>query len=176
MRRLHYSYLRPPFYFFKLFVFFFFLSGLLSFQIGFFLGFTAIDFFYLSIFLLFLLMLVGSVVEYFKRGEYMTPLEVYDVMGFVHDLLDTKRSGGDVEHFFLRYTKKPKLLLDLLLSKRKYYSISTICKRGEFYEVTLLDEAKVLGFFFVKFLSSKATLRLYIKEHNGSLRIVRISR
>lgn len=121
-------------------------------------------------------MLFGSVIEYFKRGEYMTPLEVYDVMGFVHDLLDTKRSGGDVGHFFLRYTKKPKVLLDLLLCKRKYYSISTICKRGDFYEVTLLDEAKVLGFFFVKFLSSQATLRLHIKEHGGSLMIVRISR
>lgn len=176
MKRLHYTYLRPPFYFFKLFLFFFFLSGLLSLQLGLVLGFSAIDFFYLGIFLLFLLMLVGCVVEYFKRGEYMSPLEMYDVMGFVHDMLDTKHQGGSIDNFFLRYTKKPKSLMQALVSKRRFYTISTICKKKDYYVVTLLDEAKVLGFFFVKFLSSQATVRLYIKEHDNCFKIVRLSK
>lgn len=172
MKRLHYNYLRPPFYFSRLLVFFLILSSLLSFQLIYFTSLKVADFLTIVIFLLLLLLCVGSLVEFRRKGDYMSPLEMYDVMGFVHDMLDSKRRGNNLDEYFLRYTLKSKTAHRALLSKTRFYVISTISKQGEYYEVTLLDQAKVLGFLFVKFLSKRATLHLRIRKIEGEFKVV----
>ena len=172
MKRIHYNYLYPPFYFSRLFFFFIGLSVLLTLQLIFLTSFTSSDFLTLVIVLLFLLLSIGVLVEYSKKGEYMSPLEKYDVMGFVQELLESKRNREKLNDFFLRYTQKPKKSYEKLTSRNTYYMISTISKQGQYYEVTLLDQAQILRYFFIKFLSKKATLHLRISKIDGELKVI----
>lgn len=175
MKRIHYNYLRPPFYYQRLFVFFLLLSALLSFQLIIFTQLSLADYFLIVIVVLLLFLTIGAFIEYLKKGEYMSPLEVYDVVGFIKELQYARKHNDSLDEFFLSYVKKPKKVYSQFVNKKKKFTLSTIAKHNGFYEVTLLDEAKVVEYLFFRFFTKKATIHLRLKKVKGEFKIVSIS-
>ena len=172
MKRINYNYTKPPFYFIKLFLFFFSLSIVLSIQVIFLTPLTFNQFFEIILIVLFLILSIGTLIEFYHRGEYISPIELYDIIYYVNEFLRKRTNPDKFDSFFPKYINKNKKVYRMLHSKNHIFSVSTIKKSQDAYIVTLIDEGLLLGFFILRFISKRATIYLVIKKINGQYKII----
>lgn len=175
-KKLHYIYLKPQNYYNRLFTFFlligfsltFFLMNLVRIELS-------LELFLLHfISLVFLLLVFAVIIEYFYLGEYMTPHERLDIMIFINQLLENYEDKKHIDSFVNKYNHKTlKFLKNSLYGKKKRFVISNFRKVNSKIIVTLLDDRKVLTYFFIKFLSKKAVLTLYLHKEKNSYKVIR---
>lgn len=175
IKKINYNYLKPQNYYNRLFTFFFIAAFMLTLTL---VGFSISDFedFLLKlVVILFLLMLIAVLIEYKNRSEYMSPLEVYDVENYYKRFYLSIRDGKNMDLFFHKYNIKTKRKLDPFIRKRSNFVLSNIRKENEVYEITVIDINKLAAFHFLKFFIRKAIYRIYVKEFDGSFKIILIN-
>jgi len=176
MKKIVYNYLKPQNYYNRLFTFFMIISISLTFAL---VGFD-IDFevFLLKFFVIcFLLLAISVFVEMFNHGEYMSPIEVYDVEFFFNEFMMSVYDGRRRRQltFFNKYDHKSKKKFDNLFDKNKRYLLSTIIKHDKVYELTFINEKKMAEYFLFKFLIRRAIHRMEIRKIKNQFKIVRFS-
>ena len=172
-RRLTHNYLRPQNYYNRLITFFLIMSILLTFSLVRF-TITTLDFFFFKILVIFFLLIMISVmVEYFYKGEYMSPLEIYDVEVFYNIVYeDMNFDTNDLNHYFNTYDLKTRKTFNKIFRKGRKYILSSISKRDGIYEIVIINDRKLLQFFFVRFLLGKAMHKLFVKKVKGDFKII----
>lgn len=172
-RRLAHNYLRPQNYYNRLMTFFLLISILLTFSLVRF-TITTLDFFLFKIFVIFfLLVLISVLVEFFYKGEYMSPLEVYDLEVFYNIVYeDINYNTSDLNHYFNSYDLKTRKKFDMVFHKKKKYILSSISKRDDIYQIVIINDMKLMQFFFVRFLLGKAMHKLFVKKVKGDFKII----
>lgn len=175
MRKIHYNYLKPQNYYNRLLTFFLIIGLSLTIFLIKIEEETLETFLLKFIVIIFLIILMAVLIEFFYKGEYMNPLEVYDIEQFYLELLDITKKEDSIEKFFNKYDSKTKnKYKQIFLHKRKYF-LSSIRKNKNTYELTIIDEKKLAEYFILKFLIRKAIHKLFIKELNTGLKIIRIN-
>lgn len=208
MKNLHHNKLKTQNYYNHLFTFFTFISLLLALTL---VKFEIVDFalFLLKfIILFFLLMLISVMVEYMKRGEYISPITFYNLEHFFNEFLLEVGTDGHFEKFFNKYDSKSKKAFRSIFEKhaltqksifkkntfndfqhnftknfssktfgehyKKNFFLSSIRKNKNVYELTIIDEIKVLQFFIIKFFVKKGVHKLYVKQIDHEFKIIRL--
>ncbi len=129
-------------------------------------------FIYLTYYFILLLILV-TVIELFNKGEYLSPLETYDLCEFVEKLIDDIKIGSKKPLKFInKYNPSYKKLQEIITKKEKLL-LSNIKKSGDVYEITLLRENKVILYFLSSYLGFHSVYKLHIKkEKNRNFKIL----
>ncbi len=122
---------------------------------------------------LFLFLCLAAAIEFFQKGEYISPLTLYDLLGFTNLFLETAQKEKDISKCFLKYDNKSKNNFKKYFSKNQYYFISTIIKQGNVYKITLINEKKLFQYFFIKFFIKNAIHSLYVRKISGEYKIIR---
>ena len=139
------------------------------------LGFGGLEVFLLQFFIiLFLLLTIAAIVEFFYLGEYMNPMQTYEIQHFMYSFLDSLNHRNSLEKYFNKYDVKTRQKIHKLLQRDRIYTLSSIRKHKHTYEITLLDEKKVFRYFFIHFFLGKIIYRVYIRKHDGDWKIVRV--
>lgn len=173
MRKISHNYLKPQHYYNRLFIFFAIISVSLTLSLNRGINWDYIDFFLLQVVVFFfLLMTISVIVEHFKKGEYMGPLEIYDVEHFFKKFQHSVYTG-DIEKYIHKYDHKSKANLENVLNKKMKFFLSTIRKIDGVYELTIINEHKFYQYFIIKFLARKAIHKLYVKHEKGGFKIAR---
>ncbi len=178
MKKLHYVYLKPQHYYAHLFFFFVLAALILSFRIVYhYRKFDASIFLINFVVILFLLLLIAAFAEFFWRGEYMNPLEVYDVEKFFNAFMRYVYSDRveEVDTFFNKYDSKSKAKFEKVFSKNKKFLLSSIRKQGKIYEIVFIDQTRIMTYFLIRFLSKRAIHKMQVREVKGDLKIVWVS-
>lgn len=175
-KRLFHNYLKPHHYYSRLFTFFMIVSVLLTLTL---VQFTieSLDLFLLKVIvIMFLILVIAVVIEFFSGGEYMNPLEIYDLEYFYGNLFyDFLLQDKSFSQNFLKYTSLESRFIQTFSPKRRYF-LSTIRKQGDgVYLLSVIDERKLFEYFFVKFLVRKAVHKLTVKKFKGGYKIIHIS-
>jgi len=179
-KSLLFNSLKPQNYYFRLFIFF----TIVSFTLTLFL--FKFETYFLDLFLLkfiiifFLLMLIAVLVEYFHLGEYMFPIESYEVEIFFKNFLDKLKENSfeenSFEEFFNRFDLKTKKKIKQFTKKRnKIYFISSIRKIKNKYEIVFINELTLFRYFFFKFFIKSGIHKAYMKKINDELKIIKIN-
>ncbi|MCA9486709.1 hypothetical protein H6501_01295 [Candidatus Woesearchaeota archaeon] len=176
LRKLQYNYFKPQNYYLRLVTFFVLVAST-----------STITFILLAgknlspelillkfISILFLLLLVSVFLEYFLRGEYMGPLEIYDIENFTNEFLKKMYEGEQVSKYFLDFDQKSKKRIKSLLGKNRHYFISSISKREKTYQITLVHSSKFFVYLFFRFspLGKSALRRMVVRSVKGKLKII----
>ncbi|MCA9495607.1 MAG: hypothetical protein KC589_01585 [Nanoarchaeota archaeon] len=172
-RRLTHNYLRPQNYYNRLITFFLLISILLTFSLVRF-TITSLDFFLFKIMVIFfLLVLIAVLVEFFYKGDYMSPLEVYDIEVFYNRICeDLNYDLGDLDKYFNSYDLKTRKNFDKIFHKRKNYILSSISKRDNIYKIVLINNQKLLQFFFIRFFLGQTMHKLYVKKIKDDFKVI----
>lgn len=174
-RKTSHIFVKPQNYYNHLLTFFFIISFVLTLTLSIRLGFSGLEIFLLQFFvILFLLLSIGVLIEFYNLGEYMNPLETYEIQHFIYSFLDTYHHKKSVEDYFNKYDAKTRKNLIKLLDRDRVYSLSSIRKYKRTYQVTLLDERKVFRYFLIHFFLGKIIYRVHIQKHNDSWKIIRV--
>ena len=174
MKKIHYNYLRPPHYYSHLLTFISILAVFMS--IGFAIRngeFNILVIIVKTIIFILLFLSLAAAIEFFEKGEYISPLVLYDILGFTNEFLHTAQQNNDISHFFHKYDAKSKKNFKDNFSKRQYYFISTIKRSGDIYTVSLINEKKLFQYFFIKFFIKDAIHTLDLQVFNHNYKIVR---
>jgi hypothetical protein len=175
MRKIHYNYLKPQNYYNRLLTFFL----IIGFSLTIFLikleEETMETFLLKFIVIVFLMILIAIAIEFFYTGEYMNPLEVYDLEHFFLEFLSKTEKKGEIEKFFNKYDSKTKSKFKKTFLHKRRYFLSSIRKNKNTYELTLIDEKKLAEYFILKFLVKKAIHKIFIKKLNEEFKIIRIT-
>lgn len=175
IRKLHYNYLKPQNYYNRLLTFFFIISFFMTLSLSRFNVDNLLLFFIKYFIVLFFLLFVAVLIEYFYRGEYMNPIEVFEVETFFNIFKNNfKTNSFDFDIFFSRNDFRSKGVLSKLRDRKTRLILSSIRKHGELYEVTFFDEKKMLEYYVIRFLARKGIHKMYIKEVRGQLRIIKL--
>lgn len=174
MRKITHNYLKPQHYYNRLFLFFVIISITLTLTLNRWkLNISLIDIYLLqATVFFFLLMAISVFVEHFKKGEYMGPLEIYDVEQFFRTFQRGVYSG-DINKYLHKYDHKTKTNLEHVLNKKVKFFLSTIRKIDGVYELTIINEHKFYQYFIIKFLAKRAIHKLYVKLEKGEFKIAR---
>ena len=174
MRKITNNYLKPQHYYNRLFIFFAIISIMLALTFNrWHVKLEFVDLFLLQVVVFFfMLMAISIIVEHFHKGEYMGPLEIYDVEHFFKQF---QRSiyVKNVDKYLHKYDYKTRLNLEDVLSKKVKFFLSSIRKIDGVYELTIINEHKFYQYFITKFLVKKAIHKLYVKEIKGEFKVVR---
>lgn len=173
MKHLLFKYYRPLHYFNHLLTFFIIVALSLAIPLTYFQKET-VEYFFLNFLILFFLLLVlATMVEFFSRGDYIGPLELYDIQVFYKDFYDAAINKKSLlKEFFLTYDQKSKDRFIKVLPRAHGFLLSSIKKQNNVYEITLIDEKKLFEYFFLKFLVRKAIHKLYVKKIKGEYKII----
>lgn len=176
MKRVIYNKLKPTNYYNHLFTFFGFMSIVLTLTL---VGFTetfSIELFLLKFIVIFFLLLFISVaIEFLYKGEYIAPHTFYDLEIFFNEFLDEIHELGHFEKFFYKYDAKSKKRFNRIFKKHKInFFLSSIRRHGNTFELSFIDEVKMMEFFFVKFLIKHGVHKMEIKKFNGKFKIIRL--
>lgn len=175
MRRISYNYLKPQHYYNRLFTFFSLISISLTFAL---VGFVIddVELFILKTFLVFFLLIMFAVlIEFYTRGEYMSPLEVYDIENFYNNLAsDYGSTRFEHKHYFNKYDHKSKKKFFETFHGKDNYILSSIKKEGEVYTLSVIDIRKMLLFQFFRFLIRKAIHKVHVKKFKHSYKVIGI--
>lgn len=120
-----------------------------------------------------LLFSIAVLVEFFYRGDYMSPLEVYDIEKFFNEFIEDVYSKGDIDKYFNKYDHRSKKEFQKIFGKKARYFLSTIRKVDNFYEVSVINERKMLEYYFIRFLGHGAVHKMHIRKVNGSFKIIK---
>lgn len=127
------------------------------------------------IMLLFILLLIAVAVEYFQKGEYMSPVEIYDVEHFYNRLIRELSKGTlNPDDFIHKYNSKAKAKFRKVFDSKKQHVLSSIRKKDDTYIITTIDAKRMMVFYFFRFFSRKAINKIHVKEENDEYKIIRI--
>ncbi len=174
MRKITHNYLKPQHYYNRLFIFFLIISITLTLTLNRWdLNLDFLDKYLLqATIFFFLLMTISVFIEQFHKGEYMGPLEVYDVENFFKKFQKAVYTN-DVNKYLHKYDHKSKLNLEHILTKKTKFFLSTIRKIDNVYELTIINQHKFYQYFLIKFFAKKAIHKLYVKIEKGEFKIAR---
>lgn len=170
-----YNYLKPQHYYLHLFLFFSILSFSLTFSL-FEMEKVSLDLFLFQfIIIFFLLIAISALVEHFYKGEYMGPLEIYDVESFFNDFLKySQKEKIFNDKYFNKYDSKSRQVFSELFKGHKIYFLSSIRKNQGVYEITFIDEIKFTLFFVIKFLIRHPIHKVYVQKNHNKYKIIRL--
>jgi len=175
MKKISNNYLKPQHYYNRLFFFFLLLSISLTITFNHAdLSLISIDTYLLqTIIFFFLLMTISVFIEHFHKGDYISPIEVYDVeMFFKNFQKDLYKS--ELKNYIHKYDYKTKQNIEnIVLRKKVKFFLSTIRKESDVYELTIINEYKFFQYFLIKFLVKKAIHKLFIKKIKNEFKIIR---
>ena len=175
MRKLSYTYLKPQNYYNRLFTFFLIVAITLTITLA---GFSLanIESFILKFVVIsFLLLVFAVLIEFTQVGDYMTPLEIFDIESFANKFLyDVKLRNIDYDFYFLKYTPNVVKKFDFFTEKANSLVLSSIKKKDETYTLTFIDVNKMAAFHIAHFLAIKSLKRIHIKRYGSSYKIVHI--
>lgn len=124
--------------------------------------------FLLQIFILmFLIMTISTILEYIQVGEYMNPLEVYELKHFLKEFINhstTKKTFST--KYFNKYDLKSKKNFEKKFEKNKIYRLDKIKKHNEIYEIIFHKENK-LNIFGKR-------IKINIKKTKNKYKIIRL--
>lgn len=175
-RRTVHTFVKPQNYYNHLLTFFFVVAFVLTITLTLRFGFGSLENFLLQFFiLLFLLLAIAVIVEFSYSGEYMHPFEVYDVQAFTYNFIKDVSKNKPLTKYFNKYDAKTKKKNLYLFKSNKILVLSSIRKHGNTYEVTLLDEHKVVRFFLIRFFLGRVIYKLYVRKVHDKYKIIRLS-
>lgn len=176
IKKIHYNHLKPQNYYNRLLTFFLIIGFITTLTL---VGFNLdnMELFLLKyIIILFLLLCVAVVIEFFYRSDYMNPIEIFEIESFFNVFRHNLRTDSiEFDNFFNKYDVKSKKVLEKMKKKKTRLLLSSIRKHGDVYEVTFFDERKMLEFYIVKFLAKGGVHKMFIKDIKGKLRIIRLA-
>jgi len=171
--KLHNTYIKPQNYFNKLFIFFTLISLSLTLSlIGF--DFSNMDIFMLKfVIIYFMLLSIAVFIEFYNLGDYMGPLEIFDVENFYLEFINNIKDANKLE-FVHKYDYKSKKVLEKLQKENAKYFLSTIKKKKKMYEITFINQKKMAGFFIVKFLVKNPMHKAFVTRNKNGFIIHRL--
>lgn len=179
MRKLVYNYIKPQNYYNRLVTFFAFVSISLAFSL---VGFRVDD---LDIFLLkfliifFFLISFAALLEFYYSGDYMGPLEVYDVEYFYKNLILEFRTSKefDFHKYFHKYNLKCKESFCKVYDNRKVYTLSSIRKLNGTYTITVINANRmpIFSIPLIRFIVARGAIhKLYLKKFDNEFKIIKV--
>ncbi len=178
MKKLIFNHLKPQHYYFRLFLFFLIISCILAFSM---LEFNFVDFetFILRVVVIFFLLLfIAVAIEFTNSGDYLSPLEIYDLEGFFRNFLDEISNNKNLDNifniYFNKYDNKSKKILIKIFSRYKKYFLSSIKKENDIYIITFINEFTLFRYFFFRFLAKKGIHKIFVKIIKYEFKIIRI--
>lgn len=174
MKKINHNHLKPNNYYTRLFIFFTIISLSLTFSL---IGFTLenLDLFLLKfIVIFFLIMCIASFIEFFNHGDYMSPLEVFDIDNFFNNLLNDIKLEK-TKYYINKYNYKTLKNFNTIFKSKKSFFLSSIKKQANTYELTFIDKNKFYKYFIFKFLIRDAISKMIIKKIKGKFKIISIN-
>lgn len=128
--------------------------------------------------LVFILLVFISVgIEYFHRGHYLHPLEVYDIKFFFKQFLkDLEDDSFRYSAYFNTYDSRTKKVFESIFLTHTNFLITSIKKDHLVYVVSIYNkESPLLSKLSSLLLSSPYNHKLHIRKINGSYKIIHIN-
>ncbi|MFW5705095.1 MAG: hypothetical protein ACOCXG_04615 [Nanoarchaeota archaeon] len=177
MRKLNFNYLKPQHYYSRIMTLYMFIAlSFTIFLVGF--SFSNLDVFLLKfIIILFELICLAVLIEFFSRGEYMNPLEYYDVEFFFDEFIGkVMKNSESAKNYISKYNSKAlKTAKKIFLNSNQRFCLSSVKKKGKYYHIIFFNEKKLFYFYFLKFLVYKPLHKIVVLRTNGKFKIVSLT-
>lgn len=117
--------------------------------------------------IMFLIMTISTILEYIQMGEYMNPLEIYEIKHFLKDFIhSSKYKQTFPKKYFNKYDSVSKKNFKKKFEKDKIYRLDKIKKHKDTYEVIFHKENN-LNLFGRK-------IKINIKKIKSKYKIIRL--
>jgi len=174
MKKILYSHLKPQNYYNHLLTFFIVIALTLTFSLVEF-EIKSLELFFIKFFIiLFLLLFISVLMEYFYKSEYMNPIEISKVESFTNIFLRKASSFKKYEKYFSKYDHKSKNNFKKIFKKNRWFFVSSIRKHKKIYEVTIINENRMLIFLLLRFFGKGGVHKIFLKYIKNDLKIVRL--
>jgi len=166
MKKFTFVYRKPNNYYQRYLTFLLILSFLLALTYNkFYINIYNLNYFFLEVLLyFFLLIFITIIIEYLEKGEYISPIELYEVEKFSNELLDMIKKGDFAALMYVHKSNPSYHILEKYIKKRKKFVISSIIKSGKNYEINLIDVKKWIFFFIFKYLAFNSIHKVVLKK------------
>ena len=174
-KRTNYNYTKPSNYYNHLLTFFAIISLTLTFSLVKF-EIESIEIFFLKfIIIIFLLLFISVLIEFFYRSEYMNPIEIFKVENFSNKFLKSISKNKDYEKYFNKYDTKSKKKINKIFDKKSNFYLSSIRKHKKIYEVTIINEKNLLVFLISRFFGRTGVHKLFLENQGKKFKIIRFN-
>ena len=174
MRKISYNYIKPQNYYNHLLTFFTFVALSLTFSLVQF-NIEYLEIFFLKfIIILFLILFVSVLIEFFYMSEYIGPIEIYNVEKFINRFLK-KIHVKDHSKFFNKYDIKSKKKFEKIFNSKDDFFISSIRKHKQIYEITIINQRDEFLFIIARLFGRKGVHKLFLENHGKQFKIIRFN-
>ncbi len=179
MKSILFNYLKPQYYYQKLFYIFFILSIISSLSLIGFKNFQFDLFLVKFIIIFFLFMTIAVFVEFLDASQYISPIELYQLEFFFNSFLKEIREikkfdEFDFENYFHKYDSKSKKIVKNFFKRfKKRFYISSIKKvNSNTYRIVFIDEFVLFRYFFIRFFAKSGLHRAIVKKNLTGFKII----
>lgn len=174
MQNIIYSYLSPQTYFRRAFILILILSMLISFLVNYFFSSSLEYYLYYTIFFIFLLILVMSLLDHFRKSDYISPHEYFEVRNFINDFLsDLENESFKYSKYFNKFDTSTKKVFEKIFFHNHYLTISSVRKVHSYYEIFLIDMRNI--FKINNLVKRKGIIhKITLKKSNDNYKIIHI--